>query len=95
MVGLDVGADPLRRVRVGEVDGDVGRLAGQRLGQRPQQLLAAGDQDQLHPRLAREPLRGRLADPGRGPGYKRDAHCRNRIRPESPGGGVSEFLGPI
>ena len=71
-----MGADPLRRVGVGQVDGEVGRPAGQRVGELAQQLLAAGDQDQLHPRLAREPDRGRLADPGRGSGDQCDAHRR-------------------
>ncbi len=55
-------------VGVGEVDGDVGRLAGQRLGQRPQPLLAAGDEDQLGAGLAPEPPRCRLADPARSSG---------------------------
>ena len=56
------------RVLVGEVGRDVGGAAGQRLGQLAQQLLAAGDEDQLGPGLAREPDRGRLADPRRGTG---------------------------
>ena len=67
MLGLDVGADPLGGVGVGQVDGDVGRLAGQRVGELAQQLLAAGDQDQLGARLAGEPDRGRLADPASRP----------------------------
>ena len=69
--------DPLRRVGVGQVDREVGRLAGQRLGERPQALLAAGDEDQLRARLAREPPRGRLADATRGAGDQRrdgDSH---------------------
>ena len=61
---------------LGEVDGDVGRLAGQRLGQLAQALLAAGDEDQLGAGLAREPPRGRLADPARGAGDQRHAHRR-------------------
>ena len=64
----DVGADPLRRVGVGQVGGDVGRLAGQRLGERPQPLLAAGDEDQLGARLAGQAPRRRLADSARGAG---------------------------
>ena len=47
----------------------LGRLAGQRLGERPQPLLAAGDEDQLGAGLAGEPPRGRLADPARGAGH--------------------------
>ncbi len=61
----DVGANALGGVGLGEVDGEVGGAAGQRLGQRPQALLAAGDEDQLGARLAGESLRGRLADPAR------------------------------
>jgi hypothetical protein len=62
MLGLEVGADPLRRVLLGEVGGKVGRRTGQRLGQLPQQILAAGDEDELGPRLAGEPDRRRLPD---------------------------------
>ena len=85
VLGLEVGADALRRVGVGEVDGEVGRPAGQRLGQLAQQLLAAGDEDQLGARLAREPDRRRLADPRRSSRHECDAHRRKAIRPVPAG----------
>jgi hypothetical protein len=74
VLGLEMGADPPRRVGVGEVGGDDGRRAGQRVRQPAQQLLAAGDQDQLGARLAGQPDRRRLADSSRCPGHQCDAH---------------------
>ena len=61
-----MGADPLGRVVLGQIGGDVAGLAGQLLGQGPQTILAAGDEDQLGAGLARKPPRRRLADPARG-----------------------------
>jgi len=58
----NVGTRPLRSIRVGQVDGEMGRPAWKRLGERPKPLLATRDKHKLHPRLAAEPLRGCLAD---------------------------------
>ena len=85
VLGLEVGADARRRLRLGQVDGEDGGPAGQRFGQRPQALLAAGDEDELGAGLAREPDRGRLPDPARGAGDQRDAH-RPRLSTAGPVG---------
>ena len=71
MLLLDVGAHPLGGPGLGQVDGDVGGPAGQRLGERAQPLLATGDEDQLGAGLAGQPPRGRLADPTRSAGDHR------------------------
>ena len=55
-----------RRVRRRQVGGDVGRAAADPLRERAQAVLAAGDEHQPQAVLARQPQRGRLADPARG-----------------------------
>jgi len=66
----DVGTDPLGRIGVSEIGGDVARLARQRLGQCSQPVLAAGYEDQAGAGLARKPARRRLPDPAGGSCYQ-------------------------
>ncbi len=68
-----MGADSLGRAGIGQVHRDVRRTARQRLGERPQSLLAARDENQLDARLACEaPRRSLRRSRSRRPSPARD-----------------------
>ena len=83
-LGLDVAANALGSVGVGEVGGEVGGRTGQRLGQGAQTVLTPRDEDQLGARLAGQPPRRRFSDTTRGTRDQRPcalrAHAANAIR---------------
>jgi hypothetical protein len=62
----DVIANPGRRVLGGEVGGEVGGRAWERLGQRPEPVLAARDEDQAGAGLTGETASRGLPDSARG-----------------------------
>jgi hypothetical protein len=79
VLALDDLPDMLRRVGLGQVDGDHRRAA--ELGRElVKALLTPCDKDQLDVRLAREPPGGRLADPARGSRDDGDVRHRSRKR---------------